>query len=136
MIVFLLLAAAVPTWANVYASSLVKTGDSTFTYVLNEAADTNVQIQVWKVGGSQVYSEDLGAQTAGTHSWTWNGNGSEPSQTYTIKVVASSAGHSAWTQIVADQTSTNFEHPFGVSIYTMQNSAKFGTIYVSNSRAT
>ena len=133
VIALLLLAASTPAWANVYASGLAKTGDVSFSYVLNENADTNVRIEVWKVG-AMVYFEDLGPQTKGTHSWAWIGTGAQPGQTYKVKVIASDPGYSAWTKISVDATSTSFELPSGVSVYKDQNSAKFGTMYVSVGR--
>ena len=137
VIVLLLMAAfvvglATPTWANVYASGLVKTGDVTFSYILNENADTNVRIEVWKVGGTMVYSEDLGPQTKGAQSWAWNGNGAQPGQNYTVKVVAADDGYGGWTKISTDATSTSFYLPVGVSVNKMQSSANFGKIFVSN----
>jgi hypothetical protein len=135
VVVFLLLAASTPTWANVYASGLSKTADFTFSYILNENADTGVRIEVWKVGGTMVYSEDLGPQTAGGQSWTWNGNGAQPGQNYKVRVIPSDPGYTGWTQIVADSTVNNFFLPMGVSVNKSQDSAKFGKIYISEAQA-
>jgi len=129
----LLLAAASPTWANVYASGLVKTAPDTISYVLNENADTNVQIQVWEVGGAQVYTEDLGRQDKGTHTWTWNGTGGMSGLTYTIKIVASDPGYSAWTKLSTNTTQTNFYSPRGVCVNSNQGSQYFGRVYVCES---
>ncbi len=135
IVLLLLLFAAAPAWANVYASCFAKTGDYTCSYVLNEDADTNVQIQVWEVGGAQVYSEDLGPQTKGSHTWTWDGTGSAPGASYKVKVAASASGHTSWTQISDDSTYCQFENPRGVAVDTYQDTGNFGKIFVSNVRA-
>ena len=140
VLIFLLVAAslmglATSALANVYASGLAKTGDMAISYILNENADTGVQIQVWKVGGAMVHSEDLGAQAKGAHTWTWNGLGSQPGQAYTIKIVASDDGYAAWTQISTDATSTSFYSPVGIAVNKMQSSASFGRMFVSNATA-
>jgi hypothetical protein len=123
---------ATPIWANVYASELVKTGAMSFSYTLNENAGTNVQIQVWKVGGPLVYFQNLGSQASGVHSWTWDGTGGASNQSYKVKVYASDVGHGTWTQInVDDATATSFYYPMGVSVYKSQDSAKFGKICIS-----
>lgn len=127
--------AAAPVWANVYASGLNKTAVNAFNYTLNESADSGVTVQVWEVGGGMVYSEDLGTQAKGSHSWSWNGTGYQAGKTYKAKVVASDDGYTGWSQISADATSSSFYVPVGVSINRNQNSAKFGTIYVSNATA-
>jgi len=134
VVVLLLLAVSTAAWANVYASGFVKTGDKSLTYILNENADINVQIQVWKVGGDMVYSEDLGPQTKGIHSWTWDGSGSESYSSYKVKVIASDDGYSAWTKISQDNMSTSFEYPVGVSVNKYDNTPNFGKIFVSNGR--
>ena len=41
--------AAVPAWANVYASGLSKTGSNSLSYILSDNAG-GVTIQVWEVG--------------------------------------------------------------------------------------
>lgn len=133
--VALAIVGAAPLWANVYASGLVKTGDNSFSYTLNESADAGVQVQVWQVGGGMVYSEDLGPQAKGAQSWTWNGSGAQMGLSYKVKVIAADDGYTGWSQISTDGTSTSFYVPVGVSVYTNQNSSKFGTAYVSNATA-
>lgn len=128
-------AAAAPVWANVYASGLDKTGDNSFSYILNENADTGVTVEVWEVGGGMVYSENLGAQAKGAQSWTWNGTGYQAGKNYTVKVVAADDGYSGWTQISVDQTSTSFYVPVGVSVNRNKTSSNFGSVYVSNATA-
>jgi hypothetical protein len=135
VVILLLLVASTPTWANVYASGFAKTGDVSFSYILNENADTNVRIEVWKVGGTMVYSEDLGPQTKGVNNWAWIGTGAQPGQSYKVKVVASDDGYTGWTQISADATPTSFWSPTGVSVSTMQSRADFGKVYVCNGTA-
>ncbi len=125
---------AVPASANVYASGLTVTGDKSISYILNENADTGIQMQVWQVGGGMVYSQDLGALDKGTHNWTWNGAGGVAGNSYSIKIVASSAGHTGWTKISDDSTLCQFENPRGLAVNTYQNTANFGKIYVSNVR--
>lgn len=124
--------ATAPAWANVYASGLNKTAVNAFDYVLNENADNGVSIEVWEVGGGLVYSESLGAQAKGSHSWSWNGSGYVVGKTYQAKVVAADDGYAGWTQISTNGTSTSFYVPVGVSINKSQSSAWFGTAYVSN----
>lgn len=131
----LAVACAAPVWANVYASGFVKISDSSLSYILNENADAGVQVQVWQMGGGMVYSENLGPQTKGTHSWTWNGAGGAWGNSYKVKVVAGGSGYGGWTQISTDGTSTSFYVPLGVSVNTMQSSPNFGRIYVSNATA-
>ncbi len=124
---------AAPAWANVYASGLEQIASDTLSYVLNENADNGVQVQVWKVGGGMVYSENLGAQAKGTHSWTWNGMGYTSGDTFKIKIVASDDGYGAWTKITTDTVQNNFYSPRGVSVNTDPSTKNFGRIYVSNS---
>ncbi len=126
---------AAPAWANVYASGLNKTGDKTLSYVLNENASAGVSVQVWETGGGVVYSENLGSQNKGAHSWTWNGTGGKGGKSYTVKVVASSSGYSAWTKTSTDGGLTNFFAPKGVAVNQNQNSQYFGRVYVSNGAA-
>jgi len=121
-----------PVWANVYASGMEKIAPDSLSYVLNEAADTGVVAEVWQVGGGKVYSENLGAQAAGTHTWAWNGTGGVPGQQYTVKIKASSSGHSGWTQISTDGMTTSFWSPLGISVNKHQWSPNFGKVYVSN----
>ncbi|MGQ9455039.1 MAG: hypothetical protein ACUVRS_08975 [Armatimonadota bacterium] len=122
-------------WANVYASGLTLTGPSSISYILNDTADAGVVVQVWQVGGGMVYSESLGSQAKGVHTWSWNGSGYTPGNTYKIRIVASSAGYSDWTRISTDQTSTSFYLPLGVAVNKMQSSPNFGKIYISNAQA-
>jgi len=135
LLVLFLVALTTPTWANVYASGLNKTAERSFSYILNENADTGVQLQVWQVGGGMVYSENVGAQAKGVQNWTWYGSGGVIGNSYKLKVIAADDGHAAWSQISADATPTSFYVPVGVSVYTSQNSASFGKIYVSNAAA-
>ncbi len=130
--VFVFAVASAPVRANVYASGFEQVAPDTLSYVLNEAADTGVVAEVWQVGGGMVYSENLGAQAAGTHTWTWNGTGALSGQQYTVKITASSSGHSGWTQISTDGTSTSFWSPLGISVNKHQWSPNFGKVYVSN----
>ena len=134
--VCLLLAAALPTLANVYASGLVQTSSNSLSYILNEDATTNVQVQVWQVGGAMVYSEDLGPQTKGPHTWTWNGKGAEPGQNYTIKIAASAAGYTQWTALTANNSLNNFYCARGVNINKNTGSRYFGRIYVAENGGT
>ena len=136
--VCLLLAAAAPTWANVYASSLVKTSANSLSYILNENADSGVTFQVCKANGEVVYSEnhakgetptDYAAK--GKHTWTWNGSGAEPGGTYTIKIAASDNGYTAWSMISVNSTFNNFLQPRGVAVNTNPGSQYFGRIYVA-----
>lgn len=122
---------AVPTWANVYASSMTASGDRSFSYILNENA-SNVVVEVWQVGGGMVYSQALGAQTKGLNNWNWSGLGGAIGDNYKVKVTASSAGYADWTKISVNQATTNFWLPTGVSVDKNQASANFGKIYVSN----
>lgn len=122
-------------WANVYASGLTLTGPSSISYILNDDADAGVAVEVWQVGGGMVYSESLGSQSKGTHSWAWNGSGYTPGNQYKIRIVASSNGYSDWKQISTDTTSTSFYLPLGVSVNKMQSHPNFGKIYISNAQA-
>lgn len=135
LLALVLALAGAPAWANVYASGLTKTAVNAFSYTLNENADSGVTVQVWEVGGGMVYSENIGAQAKGSQSWSWNGTGYQPGKTYKAKIIAVDDGYSGWTQISADQTSTSFYTPLGVSVYKDQNSSKFGSIYISNAVA-
>ncbi len=135
-ICLLLLAASAPTWANVYASEFAKTGDASISYRLNQDARTNVQIQVWEVGGDQVYSEDLGPQTKGLHNWTWNLTGGHPGLSYVVKVVAADSGYTGWTKISDDANADLCCWlPNGVTVGKDQNSPNFGKIYIGNGQA-
>jgi len=125
--------AASSAWANVYASGLRQIAPDTASYILNEDADAGVTVEVWKVGGGMVYSENLGAQAKGTHSWTWNGTGYTPGSTYQMKIRASSAGYGTWTKLTTNTTLNNFYSPRGVSVNRNPGSQYFGRIYVSES---
>jgi len=124
--------AVAPSYANVYASGLSQTGANSFSFILNEGADLGVSVEMWEVGGGMAYSENLGALAKGAHNWTWDGTGSAAGKSYTAKITASASGYSSWTQISADDMSTSFYVPVGVSVYKDMKSPKFGTIYVSN----
>lgn len=104
-------------WAIPYASGVSQTGTDV-TFVLNEGA-SNVQVDL---GGNTL---NLGALPAGTHSFNTGGAAS-----YQIKVGSSTAP--GWTQIGADQESTSFWVPVGVSVNRNPASPHFGSIYVSN----
>ncbi len=130
-----LVTACRPAWANVYASSLEQTAPNAISYVLNEGATVGVTMEVWKVGGGMVYSENLGPRSQGTHTWAWNGTGYTPGDQFTVRVSAAATGHGDWTQIVPDQTSTSFYAPFGLSVNKHASSPNFGRIYVSNSQS-
>ncbi len=119
-------------YGNVYASSLEAVGDDGLSYRLNENADTNVKVEVL-ADGVPVYTENLGPQTAGVHSWSWSGAGFVGGANHTVKVTASDNGYGSWTQISTDQTQHNFWLPVGVSVNTDPCSPNFGKAYVSNS---
>jgi len=123
-----------PASANVYASALKPLAPDTFSFILNQDATAGVTMEVWQVGGGMVYSENLGILGKGTHTWTWNGTGAVPGNTYRARVVASSTGFAGWTKISQDSMSTSFYVPAGVSVFKDMNSPKFGTIYVSNAQ--
>ncbi len=126
-------AAASPAWANVYASGLEQTAPDTFSYILNENADTDVTIEVWKVGGGMVYSQSLGPQAKGSHTWTWDGTGYSAGDTFKVKVKAADDGYGAWTKLTTDNVWNNFYSPRGVSVNIDPSTKNFGRIYVSNS---
>ncbi len=127
---------AVPASANVYASSLQVTGDKSFSYTLNENASTNVQMQVWQVGGGMVYSQDLGAQTKGVQNWTWSGAGAVAGNSYKVKIVATGTNQTRFAKISTDSnTAMCYWLPTGVSVNKDQNSAEFGKIFISNGQA-
>jgi len=117
-------------YANVYASGLKAVGDDGLSFILNENADTNVKIEVL-ADGVPVYAEDLGPKAAGTHTWSWSGAGFVTGANHTVKITASDDGYAGWTQIVADNTTTSFYIPVGVSINKNRNSPNFGKIYIS-----
>lgn len=125
--------ASAPVWANVYASGLQPIGSDSLSFILNENADVGVTIEVWKVGGGMVYSENLGPKPKGTHTWTWNGTGYTAGDQFKLKVVAADDGYSSWTQISTDGTLTNFYGPRGVDVNRNPATANFGRIYVSES---
>lgn len=136
-LVFLLMALlplllSTPVLANVFASGLTPTGVNSFDFILNETASAGVTVQIWEVGGGMVHSDNLGALAKGAQSYAWDGSGYEAGKTYKAKIVASSSGHSGWTQISTDSTSTSFWSPLGVSAWTDQAHPNFGTIAVSN----
>jgi hypothetical protein len=131
----LLVAACTPAWANVYASALEQTAPNAFSYVLNEDATVGVTMEVWKVGGGMVYSENLGPRSRGTQTWAWNGTGFTADDQFTVRVNAAATGYGDWTQIVPDQTSTSFYVPVGLSVNKHPLSPDFGKIYVSNSQS-
>lgn len=121
--------AASPAFANVYASGLQQTGPTSFSYILNENADTGVTIELWKVGGGLVNSYNVGPQAKGTQTFTWDTTGSTGGL-YTAKVIASDDGYAGWTKITADNTQNNFYSPRGVTVNTIANSPYFGRVYV------
>lgn len=129
-------AMGVPTvvFANVYASGLQPEGTQGLSYILNEDATAGVTIEVWEVGGGMVYSEALGTQTKGGHSWTWNGTGKEAGKTYTAKITAAATGYSDWTKTTTDSEINNFYGPRGVAVNNNQDSAFFGRVYVCEGR--
>ncbi len=131
-----LMAASSPAWANVYASELVKTGDLSFSYILNQDAGTNVQIQVWSLDDQLIYTEDLGPQTKGTHTWSWDGDAGHPNNEYKVKIVASDPGYTGWHKISSDSNpALCCWVPQGVTVNKNQNSANFGKIYIGNGQA-
>lgn len=129
---FLIAVSSMPASANVYASGFSQTGVNSFTYKLNEDANAGVTVQVWEVGGGIVHSENLGAQSKGVQSWSWDGTGYQAGKTYKAKVVPSASGYMNWTQISTDGTPTSFWSPLGVSVWKDQTNPMFGTIAVSN----
>lgn len=131
--VLLLAFAAVPAWANVYASRLEQSGINGVSYILNENADVGVTAEVWKVGGGLVYSESLGTQNAGSHSWNWNGSGYVAGDQYTIKIKPSATGYAGWTKISVDNPLNSFYSPRGVDVNRDPGSKYFGRIYVGES---
>ncbi|MBP6965555.1 MAG: PEP-CTERM sorting domain-containing protein [Armatimonadetes bacterium] len=134
MAAFLIVATSMPASANVYASGFSQTGVNSFTYKLNENADAGVTVQVWEVGGGMVHSENLGAQTKGVQSWSWDGTGAQAGKTYKAKVVASANGYMGWTKISTDATSTSFYVPVGVSVWKDQSNPMFGNIAISEAQ--
>lgn len=124
--------AAAPVYANVYASGLVQTSGSGFSFILNEDADVGVVVQVWEAGGALAHSEILGPMSQGLQNWSWNLSGYEDGKSYTAKITAIDDGYGDWTQISQDSMSTSFWSPLGVSVNKSQDSSRFGTIYISN----
>ena len=130
--------------ANVYASGL--TVDATqfepslgqtveIGYILNENADSNVKIEVLDSSMTVVRTVNLGAQTTGPHSWTWNGrnDGSAivPDGQYTVKITASDDGHGAWDQLSDDGASINwFYSPRGIDVNKNLDSPYLGRVYI------
>lgn len=129
----LVAALASPAWADVYASGVQQTGINSLSYILNENANVGVNIEVWKVGGGLVYSENLGAQSAGTQNWMWNGTGYIAGDTYTVKINPSSTGYANWTKLSTDNPLNSFFSPRGVDVSRDPGSQYFGRVYVSES---
>ena len=101
-----------------YASGVTQSG-STVSFILNQNA---FSVQAILDGGAHTLNLST---TAGPLNFDMSGYSS-----YQIKVVSNEAP--GWSQYVADQTSTSFYVPIGVSINKNPTDSNFGKTYVSN----
>jgi len=114
---FAALAAPITAVAVPYGSG-VSQSDNTVSFVLNQNA---ASVEVLRDGANPVYP----GTTAGLLSFDMAGY-----STFQIKVTGNEAP--GWTQYVADQTSTSFYVPVGVSVNKIPSSPDFGKVYISN----
>jgi len=106
-------------------------------YRLNEPC-TSVDIQIVGPLPATTIATTLVGTTAfgaNTVSWNWDSGNALPTGSYAVQVVASDAlGHSSWTQISNDATSTlQYYGPRGMKVNKNQGSPYFGLTYISQS---
>jgi hypothetical protein len=135
--------------ANVYATNVRVNGATTnlvadagtnltIGYVLNEPASLGVTIQIVS-GGTVVRSLDFPGGAPGTvrglNEVTWDTSlAPVPSGTYSLAVVARSAGYTNWTQITSDTDDLNtyVADGRGIAVNRNNSSPYYGRVYVSN----
>ncbi|MCK4641751.1 MAG: lamin tail domain-containing protein, partial [Candidatus Marinimicrobia bacterium] len=143
----LLLALSVNSFANVYAtdvkvSSATLEADGTATvtisFILNEAADSGVDIKIYNSDTDLIRTISLTTAPKGVNTVEWDGkdNGGTIVTVgdYSIKITASDDGHTAWTKI-SDDAKTAIYSPRGVAVNRNPESPYFGRVYVTNKAA-
>lgn len=135
---------ATPSSANVYATDLkwsapavnVNTGSPSvqLSYRLNIDARVGVTIRIYKVGvATPVHTANLGPQSKGVNTYTWNLTGVDTGVEYYFTVEAADSGFSSWT-LISEATNQNlkFYNPRSIAVNKNPNSPYFGRVYVMN----
>ncbi len=108
------------SFAVPYASSVRNTMDSTWEFVLNEAADS---VTVLRDGGNPF---NIATPAAGRHTFPMAGF-----TTFSIEVSKSAA--EGWTELSqSSNLFADFERPTGLAVNSIPSSPYFGTVYVNN----
>ncbi|MCC6484502.1 MAG: PEP-CTERM sorting domain-containing protein [Armatimonadetes bacterium] len=136
-------------FANVYPTNLTQSSSSLNTYfaqtvnlgyLLNQAADAGVTVDILNSSNAVVKTFALGAQSQGVQTLSWDGTDSSnnpvPAGDYSFRVTTSALGCGGWTQISNDgNVNLQFNSPRGVSVNRDPTSPYYGRIFVANSAA-
>jgi len=141
---------ALPARGNAYATdiklngstnnaAIVPSGSVQISYILNQAADAGVSVQIF-AGSSVVWSNFLAGGSAGalvgSNSTVWGGtNQSGQGVTagiYSVSITAATAGYATWTNITDDSANFDVLVPSGIAVNKNPNSPYYGRVFVSD----
>ncbi|RKY61303.1 MAG: hypothetical protein DRP96_03595 [Candidatus Neomarinimicrobiota bacterium] len=141
---FVLLLFSVNSYANVYASHIEVSATEltvdgvnvvTISFILNEAADSGVDVKIYDTDGVLVRTISLSAGVKGVNTVDWDGTDDAGIPVwegdYSFEITASDDGYTDWTKI-SDDLKTVMYSPKGIAINRDPNSPYFGRIYVAN----